>query len=221
MNSKLDVAANAKIRRRNPETTRELLLETASKLIAQDGPEGLSVSKVAKEAGLNRGSAYHHFDTREQLINETMDWISNRLFDEIYGDSNVSNWSQRKDSRKVIETLVKFSMENPEFGPTWLHRVFSEGRPEGDLFWNKFRDHMMQFAASDIAETDIDVDVHSFIMLVSIMVWPLWTRSSNATPKQRKELSERFIREVMRMEVYGIVQQDKALLTHKDILGKA
>lgn len=211
MNSKLDVADSAKIRRRNPEKTRELLLETASKLIAQDGPEGLSVSKVAKAAGLNRGSAYHHFDTREQLVSETMEWISGRLFDEIYGDERLTNWKVRTDSRKVIETMVTFAMNNPEFGPTWLHRVFTEGKLQGDVFWEKFRSHMLTFAESDIAEPDIDVDVHSFIMLVSIMMWPLWSQAASASPKKRKELSERFIREVIRMEVHGIVKADKVI----------
>ena len=47
--------------RRDPERTREAILEVAAKLLARDGPEGLSVSQVAKVAGVNRGTAYHHF----------------------------------------------------------------------------------------------------------------------------------------------------------------
>ena len=41
-------------------------------LLARSGPEGVSLSEVARLAGVNRGTAYQHFDTREGLIEATV-----------------------------------------------------------------------------------------------------------------------------------------------------
>ena len=55
-------------RSRDPAATREVILEAARALLAKDGPEGISLSEVATLAGVNRGTAYQHFETREKLI---------------------------------------------------------------------------------------------------------------------------------------------------------
>src|SRR5882672_12831444 len=71
---------------RNPDGTREAILEAAREVLAQDGQEGLSVSQVARRAGVNRGTAYQHFQTREQLIEATTSWVSERLYRAVFGD---------------------------------------------------------------------------------------------------------------------------------------
>ena len=73
-------------RKRDPKGTRVAILEAAGKLLAKDGPEGLSVSQVAQLAGVNRGTAYQHFPTREQLVEATTAWVSERLRRAVFGD---------------------------------------------------------------------------------------------------------------------------------------
>src|ERR1700722_18657929 len=71
--------AESRTRRpRDPEATREAILEAARTQLAKDGPEGLSLSEVAHLAGVNRGTAYQHFRTREKLIEATPDWVQDR-----------------------------------------------------------------------------------------------------------------------------------------------
>ena len=60
-----------KRRKRDPQGTREAILEAARTRLAVDGPEGISLSEVAQLAGVNRGTAYQHFETREKLITAT------------------------------------------------------------------------------------------------------------------------------------------------------
>jgi len=71
------------VRKRDPEGTREAILEAAREVLAQDGKEGLSVAQVAQRAGVNRGTAYQHFQTREQLIEATAAWVSEKLYQEV------------------------------------------------------------------------------------------------------------------------------------------
>ena len=72
-------ATPAKKRVRNPEATREAILKAARTVLSEDGPEGLSVSRVANLAGVNRGTAYQHFATREELLQATADWVAGQL----------------------------------------------------------------------------------------------------------------------------------------------
>src|SRR5579864_1554420 len=73
-------------RPRDPESTREAILEAARTRLAKDGPEGVSLSEVAHLAGVNRGTAYQHFETREKLIEATVEWASDKLFRAAFGD---------------------------------------------------------------------------------------------------------------------------------------
>src|SRR5271154_474938 len=77
-------------RRRDPEGTREAILEAAREVLSQDGKEGLSVAQVAQRAGVNRGTAYQHFQTREELIEATAVWVSEALYHATFGDPEVA-----------------------------------------------------------------------------------------------------------------------------------
>jgi AcrR family transcriptional regulator len=70
-------------RKRDPESTRSSILEAAKTILAQDGAEGLSVSSVAKLAGVNRGTAYQHFQVKEDLIRATLELVSHQLLDAV------------------------------------------------------------------------------------------------------------------------------------------
>src|SRR5580693_2485414 len=73
-------------RKRDPEGTREAILAAAREVLARDGKEGLSVAQVAQRAGVNRGTAYQHFKTREELIEATAVWVSDKLYRAAFGD---------------------------------------------------------------------------------------------------------------------------------------
>ena len=70
----------------DPEATRREILQAALEVLAKDGPESLSVTEVARRAGVNRGTAYQHFPTREDLAHATAAWVSERIYEEFYGD---------------------------------------------------------------------------------------------------------------------------------------
>ena len=99
-----DIAATRT--RRNPEKTRKAILDVAGKMMALDGPEGLSVSQIAQQAGVNRGTAYHHFQTREQLIAATMQHVSQRLHDEVFAHRDPEDRLLRVVSLKNSRLLL-------------------------------------------------------------------------------------------------------------------
>jgi len=55
--------------------TREKLLATARCLFGRDGYEATSVEAVLREAGVARGSLYHHFDNKPALFDAVLDQV--------------------------------------------------------------------------------------------------------------------------------------------------
>jgi AcrR family transcriptional regulator len=55
-------------RLRNSDKTRTLLIETASRLFASKGYEGTTVETVIQQAGVSKGAFYHHFFSKEELL---------------------------------------------------------------------------------------------------------------------------------------------------------
>lgn len=195
--------------RRNRERTRAAILEVAAKLLAQDGPEGLSVSQVAQRAGVNRGTAYHHFQTREQLLKETTTWISESLCREVFGETDEFVFKVRLNPRDISERLARFAMENPEFGRAWLFEVLSSSEPSDDPFWRMYRAHIETFAESERAQPGIDAEVHAMLMLVGVFMWPVWSRAHEQTPAMRDKLTKRFVDETLRHSLYGILRKEQ------------
>jgi len=208
-NGKKSGTARPRKSRRDPERTREAILEVAGRLLAKDGPEGLSVSQVAKLAGVNRGTAYHHFQTREDLLNATKVWVSEKLCREVFGDVAPSESpEERLDPGALTQKLVRFAMDNPEFGRVWLFEVLSASRPANDPFWNRFKAHIDHFARSELAQPGIDPEVNAVTMLVGLFLWPVWARAQARNAKEREKLSQRFVKESLRLARYGIIRKE-------------
>ena len=94
----------------DPESTRREILQAALEILAKDGPESLSVAAVARRAGVNRGTAYQHFPTREDLAHATASWVSERIYKEFYGD------------------LEELAGDSEVYPPTWPWSAFQASR---------------------------------------------------------------------------------------------
>lgn len=197
-------------RKRDPEGTREAILEAARGVLAQDGKEGLSVAQVAQLAGVNRGTAYQHFQTREQLIEATAGWVAEKLNEAAFGDPATTR-EEPMDAlvEKVIAGLCEFAMENPELGRVWLYELLSSARPSSDQFWRQYKEQMERFTHTDFARPGIDVEVHSVVMLAGTFLWPVWVRAHARTAKERKEMTERFTKEMLRLSLQGTLRPEK------------
>jgi AcrR family transcriptional regulator len=199
-------------RRRDPDGTRAAILEAARTLLAKDGPEGLSVSQVAQLAGVNRGTAYQHFQTREQLLAATMDWVSEELCRAVFGESASSADGQRfadVDPQGVAEHLVQFAMENPELGRIWLFQILSSSRPSSDPFFKLYKMRFDGFAKSDSAQPGVDGEVHTVLMLVGAFLWPVWAGAHSRTAKERQQMAKRYSYESLRLSMYGTMRPEK------------
>lgn len=202
-------AATPRRRRRNPQETREKILAAARTVLASDGPDGLSLSKVAHLAGVNRGTAYQHFETREELIKATVAWVSEHLSQAVFGRGSDSQGENAKPIHDYISGMADFAVENPELGRIWLYEILSCDDPSEDVFFKHFVESTHAFADSEVSEDGIDAEALSVMILAGYFLWPVWICARSHSPKERKAMSLKMRREFLRMSLYGTLRADK------------
>lgn len=200
-----------KRRSRDPRATRADILEASCALLARDGPEAISLSAVAHLAGVNRGTAYQHFETREKLIEATAEFVSDKMFRAIFGDPETigERRVEEVDVAELTERMAGFAMEYPELCRIWLLQLLASPEPSRDPFWREYAGSLGRFAASELAEPGIDVEALSIINLAGTFLWPVWARAHSQSDDERKSLAHRFAQETLRLSMYGSLNAAK------------
>jgi AcrR family transcriptional regulator len=199
------MAIQDKRRPRDPEATRADILEAALTLLSKEGPEAVSLSAVAVLAGVNRGTAYQHFETRENLVAATLELVSERMFRAVFGDPDVIGERdvEKVDMVETTESLTTFAMENPDLCRIWLLQLLTLPDPTQDPFWREYAGSIERFARTDLAQPSIDTTVVSVITLAGTFLWPVWARSHSRDEAGRKALADRFSTEMLRLTLRG------------------
>lgn len=180
-------------------------------MLASDGPDGLSLSKVAQLAGVNRGTAYQHFETREDLIKATVAWVSEHLSETVFGGHDKDGKLLDPDHQPVFEVIsgmVDFAVDNPELGRIWLFEILASDNPGNDPFFKQFVQATDAMARSELSEDGIDAEVLSVIILAGYFLWPVWVRSRAHTKKDRQLMTQRMRREVLRLLLHGALRAE-------------
>lgn len=130
------------------------ILYAAEKLIAELGFQGLSMQKIAKEAGVAAGTIYRHFDDKDHLIEDVRIQVTQRVADAVQNGVNDSDsiklryrtmwlniWnlagtnpgviknSVLYDSLPVINSVTFRELERKMFAQ--VEQLFNEGKEQG------------------------------------------------------------------------------------------
>src|ERR1044071_7466199 len=87
-------------------TRRDELLAIAARLFAERGFRNTTVRDIADASGILSGSLYHHFDSKESMVDEILQTFQNELFagyDEIL--------ASKAPARQRLEAAVRLSFE--------------------------------------------------------------------------------------------------------------
>jgi AcrR family transcriptional regulator len=82
-------------------TRREELLAIAGRLFAERGFRNTTVRDIADAAGILSGSLYHHFDSKESMVDELLDSFQQQLFAE-YDEILASDRTPREKLDAVV-----------------------------------------------------------------------------------------------------------------------
>ncbi|MCW2762375.1 MAG: kstR2 3 [Marmoricola sp.] len=87
-------------------TRREQLLAIAARLFAERGFKNTTVRDIADAAGILSGSLYHHFDSKESIVDELLDSFQQELWSE-YDAIEASD----RTPREKLDAIVRASFE--------------------------------------------------------------------------------------------------------------
>jgi AcrR family transcriptional regulator len=82
---------------------RAAILEATSRVISAKGVEGTRLSDVAEAAEISIGSIQHHFQTRDDLLTATFEWVN---------DASLNAWeatATEADARRKVHALIRFA----------------------------------------------------------------------------------------------------------------
>ncbi|WP_157628495.1 TetR/AcrR family transcriptional regulator [Amycolatopsis methanolica] len=97
-------------------TTRERMLVVAASEFSKMGYDGVSLRKIEREAGVNRGLASYHFGSKYQLWQAAVSWLMDRFHDEMTRFQDVLRVvSKQERGRILVRVLVHFAAKYPEF----------------------------------------------------------------------------------------------------------
>jgi AcrR family transcriptional regulator len=197
-------------RTRNPSATKEAILQATLSRLATSGPEGVSLVDIAQDAQVNRSTVYEHFKSRENLIDRTRAWISHKLYRAVF--TNLARLGERPfesiDQIVLNDRLTRFAMDNPEACRVWLMQVISLADPNEDPFWAEYAGAMLHFSRTECAQDNVDPEVLAFIILSSVFLWPMFVRNRRRGARQLREEAHRYLHELMRMGLYGIIRPE-------------
>ena len=184
-------------RRRDPAATYEGILDAAEALMAERGPEGLTVSEVAHRAAVNRTTAYQHFRTREQVIAAVVGRLSKEVRRVLESDLSLG---------ERIDHMVKLHLDRPEIARLWLFQMLSDAPLPQDESWGRFLEGLHALAGSERTQDDIDAEMLGCILVGATLVWSLLARRGPKGPEGGREATARFTRELKRLLVFGVLK---------------
>jgi len=195
--------ASGRARPRDPDATRHLILAAAQTMMAEQGPRGLTVSDVARRAGVNRGTAYQHFPTRERLVAAVIERVGR-------GTKELLDATAPRGLDERIDATVEHFVGNPELVRLSLFRMLAGiPHPSAEL-WEGYVERVRALVASAGTCSDADGDMLAVILLGATMLWSLRVQSGGAS----SAATRRYLRELKRVMLHGVIRPEQ----HPDVV---
>jgi AcrR family transcriptional regulator len=152
-----------KARIRNPAQTRAKLLQATIDLIAEKGPDALSLKEAARRANVSRGVAYLHFVDRDELMSKATSWISDQL------QEGVRRFDSGAPFHDRTVYTTKLVLEHPEASQLMITAAMA-GRDldRQNPLYRLVVKMLKELRASGRVNHEVDTEILSYIMFGSI-----------------------------------------------------
>ncbi|QUI21150.1 TetR/AcrR family transcriptional regulator [Vallitalea pronyensis] len=114
---------------------RKNILDAAAAIINRESIHGITIAKVATEANIGKSTVYEYFENKEQLIQQTVQYVG-----EVYMDTiKKTLLESHRDFESTMKTLIKLVMKGIRKGNSHYLFMMSEcKKPTG----NKINAHV-------------------------------------------------------------------------------
>ena len=113
--------------------TSQRIYQCALRILEAEGPQAVSMRRVAKEADITAMAIYHHFPSREALLSAVVD----SEFEQLVGFFSASNGKQGFEAAMIhlLDGYIDYALAHPRI----FDYVFSMPRPGARRFPDDFR----------------------------------------------------------------------------------
>ena len=136
------------------EQTRHTILETAKRLIGEKGFDGVTITQIAREAGVSKGLFYHYFRSKDDIIiegySECDEYFEREIRDRLQGETAWERILEFLDHQMAyaesvgIDLITQTYKSQIQYGtdfftsrerslPKILRSVVGRGQASGDL----------------------------------------------------------------------------------------
>jgi AcrR family transcriptional regulator len=188
---------SSEARRADYHVYRTRLLDAARALIAESGPTALSVSAVARRAGVNRSTAHAHFGTRAELIVAVKRAYQKPAVDILSRHGSIDEWLEQVVSR--LESV-------PGMSRLLLHDLLEGDGPDREG-WGQYVEWMRDIANERGREGGPDPEFMALMLTALNLLWPVlaeWHYEEGKLPRAKVELAE----QVRRLLMGGFIDPD-------------
>lgn len=131
--------------RKDAEDRKNQILDAADKLFAVKGFDGTSTSDILEDVGIARGTLYHHFKSKEDIMDALIDRYSDRLL------SDALEVAKNKDI-PVLDRIVQVVMSMNLSGGSSEEIMDHIHRPQNALMHQKIERVIIQGVTPILAE---------------------------------------------------------------------
>ena len=185
--------------RSDAQRSRAALLTAARELMAERGPEALTVVAVAQRAGLNRSTTYQHFKSREQLL---------RAVEDAFAEEVRRMFSQPRAFGEQVDFFIHYFRAHPDTARMWMFRLLSNGKetpPEG---WADYVSALERLGRSPRSQDGIDAEMLGIIGMSAALVWSLMVRQRTDSDEEARTETLRFAHELKRLFLFGALRPE-------------
>ncbi len=102
--------------------TREKIISTAAFLITKQGAENTSLSDIARESGISKGTLYYYYPTKSELIFEITNRHMTRLSEDIL--RWVGSMSEGLPPEKILQAVYSLLTRASKRGRLHLYLIY-------------------------------------------------------------------------------------------------
>jgi AcrR family transcriptional regulator len=190
--------APARVRRSDFQRTRRRIVEAARRLLAERGPESLTVSAVAHSAEINRTTAYQHFRTRDELVRA----VTAELIDEV--GALLAEPGPVPDR---IDHIAAYFVDHPEIARLALYLLLADS-PFPREAWTPYLAEMRKYGASGALQPGVDIEMLAQALMAVAILWPLYARVEYEDAAAARAATAHFSRELKRLLLYGVFRPE-------------
>lgn len=178
-------------RRERSKETRAAIIEAAIRITAARGAHALTMSDVAREAKINRTTAYQFFKGRDELLEAVRAHISEEMLGPLTAFAN-------------IDQMTKYVSKNREAMRSWAARLLvGQGLTDDSWVWDRLLESIREITDRRPVREEVDREALATILLVAGVIGPLVFESAVGDAGE-PGLMARYARELERVLNGGI-----------------